>query len=40
GGAGPAKGRSIRKEDFEKMLDAYYKLRGWDKNGMPKEVVV
>jgi len=39
-GEGPAKGRSIRKEDFDKMLDEYYRLRGWDKDGMPKKVEI
>lgn len=33
---GPADGRIISKEDFNKMLDEYYKLRGWDlKTGLP-----
>ncbi|RLG60825.1 aldehyde ferredoxin oxidoreductase, partial [Candidatus Geothermarchaeota archaeon] len=36
----PPKGdKHIRlpKEDFNKMLDEYYKLRGWDSNGIPTE---
>ena len=32
---GPAKGQIIGKTRFEKMLDEYYSLRGWDKNGVP-----
>lgn len=32
---GKAKGRRVTKEDFEKMLDEYYKLRGWTKDGIP-----
>jgi len=28
-------GKVIKKEDFETMLDEYYKLRKWDKNGFP-----
>ncbi|MCD6457863.1 MAG: hypothetical protein DRJ39_04675 [Thermoprotei archaeon] len=28
---GPAKGTVLSKEDFEKELDEYYELRGWDK---------
>lgn len=31
---GPCKGRIV--EDFERMLDEYYELRGWDRNGIPK----
>lgn len=27
----------IPKEEFEKALDDYYSLRGWDKNGIPSE---
>jgi len=30
-------GWTIRREDFERMLDEYYRLRGWDENGVPKE---
>jgi aldehyde:ferredoxin oxidoreductase len=22
-------------DEFEKMLEAYYRLRGWDSNGIP-----
>jgi len=29
---GPSKGEI---EELDKMLDDYYKLRGWDKNGVP-----
>ncbi len=32
---GKAKGHVVKREDFEKMLDEYYKLRGWDKEGGP-----
>ncbi len=32
---GPTAGRVIDKEDFEHLLEIYYKRRGWDKNGMP-----
>jgi len=28
-------GWRLAKEDFEKLLDTYYELRGWDKNGIP-----
>jgi aldehyde:ferredoxin oxidoreductase len=28
----------IDRAGFEKTLDEYYYLRGWDKNGMPKEL--
>jgi aldehyde:ferredoxin oxidoreductase len=34
---GPAKGKIIGQPGFNKMLDEYYALRGWDPNGCPKE---
>jgi aldehyde:ferredoxin oxidoreductase len=33
--SGVAVGKTINRQDFEKMLDDYYKIRGWDKNGVP-----
>jgi aldehyde:ferredoxin oxidoreductase len=32
---GPTKGSVISKENVDKMLDEYYQMRGWDKNGRP-----
>ncbi len=32
---GPTKGSSVKKEDIDKLLDEYYQLRGWDKDGRP-----
>lgn len=32
---GPAKGRSIDRQLFKKMLEEYYQLRGWDNSGVP-----
>jgi len=32
---GPAKGRKFSQADFDQLLDRYYELRGWDKNGLP-----
>jgi len=32
---GIAKGRTLKREDFEKMLDDYYVLRGWNQYGIP-----
>jgi len=32
---GPAKGQVVTREGFEKLLDEYYKLRGWDAEGKP-----
>jgi aldehyde:ferredoxin oxidoreductase len=32
---GPFKGEKIEPEKFQAMLDEYYQLRGWDKNGIP-----
>ena len=33
--SGVAKGRTINRQDFEKMLNDYYDVRGWDENGIP-----
>jgi len=33
--SGPVKGHRLTLEDFNKMLDEYYKLRGWDEEGKP-----
>jgi len=35
-----AKGKRIEKDRFEKMLDEYYVLHGWDGNGVPKKETV
>jgi aldehyde:ferredoxin oxidoreductase len=32
---GPAKGLVIKKEKFTTILDEYYDLMGWDRNGIP-----
>ncbi|MBS3765995.1 aldehyde ferredoxin oxidoreductase, partial [Candidatus Bipolaricaulota bacterium] len=34
-GEGPAAGNSITEEEFQEMLDRYYDLRGWDRDGRP-----
>jgi aldehyde:ferredoxin oxidoreductase len=34
---GPAAGKIIGKENFEKMLSEYYELREWDQNGIPTQ---
>jgi len=34
---GPAKGHKIDPAEFNKMLDEYYELHGWDDNGRPTE---
>jgi aldehyde:ferredoxin oxidoreductase len=34
---GPAKGEVILREGFDRMLDEYYQLHGWDENGIPKK---
>jgi aldehyde:ferredoxin oxidoreductase len=31
----PVKGRRLTREDLDYMLDDYYQLRGWDKQGVP-----
>lgn len=33
----PDTGWRIAKDDFEKMLEAYYELRGWGENGVPMD---
>ncbi len=32
---GPTKGETISKEEFEKELDRYYNIRGWNNKGIP-----
>jgi len=34
---GPFKGETIDPDKFEKMLDEYYRLRGWNSDGVPTE---
>ncbi|MBI4833836.1 MAG: aldehyde ferredoxin oxidoreductase family protein [Planctomycetes bacterium] len=34
---GPTQGSIVKKEDIERLLDEYYALRGWDKNGKPTQ---
>ena len=39
-GEGPAAGQKIPQKAFEDMLDQYYEVMGWDKNGMmPEELI-
>ncbi len=35
--SGPAKGLHMTEEKITQMLDQYYEIRGWDKNGIPTE---
>jgi len=37
GGLPIVKGTKMDKKKWEKLLDEYYELHGWDKNGMPTE---
>jgi len=32
---GPCRGRHVPKAQLDRMLDSYYRLRGWDRNGVP-----
>jgi aldehyde:ferredoxin oxidoreductase len=32
---GPFEGERIDPDKYEEMLDDYYRLRGWDENGVP-----
>lgn len=34
---GKAQGKVLSEEDFETMLQTYYELRGWDKEGVPTQ---
>ena len=34
---GPMKGRHLNYDTYNKMLDWYYDIRGWDKNGVPRK---
>jgi len=33
---GASAGEIVSGEDLEKLLEEYYELRGWDKNGIPR----
>jgi len=33
--AGPSKGEVVCREEFSRMLDEYYRLHGWDEEGLP-----
>ncbi|MFB6153615.1 MAG: aldehyde ferredoxin oxidoreductase C-terminal domain-containing protein, partial [Halodesulfurarchaeum sp.] len=33
--AGPAEGNALTDEEFERMLEEYYELRGWSEDGIP-----
>ncbi|OGP58124.1 MAG: hypothetical protein A2V67_05570 [Deltaproteobacteria bacterium RBG_13_61_14] len=35
--SGPQKGKVVRREDFEELLELYYRKRGWDQNGIPPQ---
>jgi aldehyde:ferredoxin oxidoreductase len=35
--SGPIKGRVLTQEMYESMLDEYYEVRGWDKDGVPTQ---
>jgi aldehyde:ferredoxin oxidoreductase len=37
---GPAKGEVISREEFDGMLDEYYRLHSWDENGVPKKATL
>ena len=38
--SGPNEGYVIPMEDIEFLLDAYYRARGWDQNGIPTEATL
>jgi len=35
--SGPSKGLKLSEEAFNKVLEEYYELHGWDSNGIPKK---
>ncbi|MDI3535308.1 MAG: aldehyde:ferredoxin oxidoreductase [Thermosediminibacterales bacterium] len=37
---GPSKGMYTPKEELDEMLDKFYKLRGWDENGIPLQETI
>lgn len=37
---GPAQGEVILRGEFDKMLDEYYRLHHWNKNGVPKKAAI
>ncbi len=36
-GDGPFAGQKIERKDFDMAVSAYYKLMGWDKEGIPSK---
>ena len=34
---GPTKGKLVAREDVDRLLDMYYRQRGWDANGIPTQ---
>ena len=34
---GPQAGKVISRDEYEQLLDIYYRKRGWDKNGIPNQ---
>jgi len=34
---GPHQGKHLTRDEFSRMLDEYYELRGWDKEGIPSD---
>jgi len=36
---GPQAGKVVDRDEYERILDLYYKKRGWDENGVPPESV-
>jgi aldehyde:ferredoxin oxidoreductase len=38
--SGKTQGKTVRPEDFEKMLDEYYQLWGWDDQGRPTKATL
>ncbi len=37
---GPMKGRHLDYNTYNMLLDWYYEIRGWDKNGVPKKTTL
>ena len=37
---GPCAGHKVSKEQFEQLLDDYYRIRSWDSDGRPKREIL
>ena len=38
--SGPQKGVNLNLQGYDRLLDDYYKSRGWDRNGIPESTTL